>query len=165
MKHLISPFVVILILFVVLPLTVSLLVPFWIPPIPKEPDGNSIFIIEPYKSAGTWVFDDPDVGLVREPFVSGIPEMIDKLVEDIPEAEKGFRLLFSAKPFPGYTLKLIWRREAKEGNWYYCEKFKSEGWLCPALFKYFKKAPKEIYAKAESKTPKSKKDGKADNSS
>jgi hypothetical protein len=24
-----------------------------------------------------------------------------------------------------------------------------EGWLCPALFKYFEKAPKEIYIKAE----------------
>jgi hypothetical protein len=26
-----------------------------------------------------------------------------------------------------------------------------EGWLCPALFKYFEVAPKEIYAKAEAK--------------
>jgi hypothetical protein len=26
-----------------------------------------------------------------------------------------------------------------------------EGWLCPALFKYFDKAPAELYAKAESK--------------
>jgi len=27
-----------------------------------------------------------------------------------------------------------------------------EGWLCPALFKYFEKAPKEIYVKAEAAT-------------
>jgi hypothetical protein len=24
-----------------------------------------------------------------------------------------------------------------------------EGWLCPALFKYFPEAPKKLYAKAE----------------
>jgi hypothetical protein len=26
-----------------------------------------------------------------------------------------------------------------------------EGWLCPALFKYFESAPKEIFLKAEPK--------------
>jgi len=114
----------------------------------QAPD-NSMLVIEPYRLSGTWVFDDPSVGLVREPFVSGIPEMIDILVSDIPDADKGFRLIFSAKPFPGYAMKLAWRREEKGGNWYYCEKSKKEGWLCPALFKYFKTAPKEIYAKGE----------------
>ncbi|MBW2040219.1 MAG: hypothetical protein JRI46_11645 [Deltaproteobacteria bacterium] len=112
---------------------------------------NSIFVISPYRYQGTWVFDDPCVGLVREPFVAGIPEMMDKLVEDIPNADKGFRLLFSASPFPEYTIKLVWKREEAGGNWYYSEEYNSEGWLCPALFKYFDKAPKEIYVKAEKK--------------
>jgi len=26
-----------------------------------------------------------------------------------------------------------------------------EGWLCPALFRYFDKAPPELYVKAEAK--------------
>jgi hypothetical protein len=26
-----------------------------------------------------------------------------------------------------------------------------EGWLCPALFRYFDEAPEEIYVKAEAK--------------
>jgi Family of unknown function (DUF6717) len=112
---------------------------------------NSIGLIFPYRAEGTWVFDDERVGLVREPFVSGIPELIDRLVKDIPNAEKGFKLFFSSAPFPGYTVKLDWRREEYGGNWYYSEQFGAEGWLCPALFKYFPSAPKEIYAKAESK--------------
>src|SRR6185436_18564749 len=62
--------------------------------------------------------------------------MIDRLVESIPNAEKGFRLLFSATPFPGYTVKLEWRREEYGGNWYYSPQFEMEGWLCPALFRY-----------------------------
>ena len=57
------------------------------------------------------MFDDPARGLVKEPFVAGIPDLIDKLVADIPDAKNGFRLLFSANAFPGYTMKLIWRRE------------------------------------------------------
>ncbi len=97
---------------------------------------NAISIIAPYKYEGVWVFDDPRVGLSREPFVSGADVMMDKLVSKVPSAEKGFRLLFSAKPFPGYTVKLEWRREEYGGNWYYSPQFDMEGWLCPALFKY-----------------------------
>jgi len=111
--------------------------------------SNALMVIAPYRYAGTWVFDDPAVGLKREPFVSGIPEMIDDMVKDIPDADKGFRLLFSAQPFPGFTHKLTWRRGDRQGNWYYCEQFDKEGWLCPGLFRYYQEAPKEIYAKAE----------------
>ncbi len=113
--------------------------------------SNSILVIAPYRYAGTWVFDDPSRGLEREAFVSGIPEMIDRLVADIPDAGKGFRLTFSAQEFPGYEDKLTWKRKGTTGNWYYSEECKSEGWLCPALFKFFSEAPKEIYVKADSK--------------
>jgi hypothetical protein len=113
--------------------------------------ANSIMVLMPYRHAGTWVFDDPAVGLRQEPFVAGIPEMIDGMVKDIPDADKGFRLLFSAQPFPGHTHKLIWRRGDMTGNWYYSEQYQKEGWLCPGLFKYYRDAPKEIYVKAERK--------------
>jgi hypothetical protein len=110
---------------------------------------NSIFVIAPYQYEGLWVFDDSRVGLYREPFVSGADLMIDRLVANIPNAGKGFRLLFSARPFPGYTVKLQWRREEYRGNWYYCPQYEIEGWLCPALFKYFAEAPAEIYVQAK----------------
>ena len=112
---------------------------------------NSLFVIAPYRYQGMWVFDDPAVGLVREPFVSGIDAMIDRLTADIADAENGFRLIFSPAPFPGYTVKLEWRREEYGGNWYYAPNYNLEGWLCPALFKYFREAPKELFARAERK--------------
>lgn len=118
---------------------------------PVESTSNTILVIAPYRHAGTWVFDDPGRGLYKEPFVAGIPELIDKLVKDIPNADKGFRLLFSAKPFPEHMTKLVWKRKEAGGNWYYSEEYKMEGWLCPALLKYFRRPPKEIYAKAEPK--------------
>ena len=110
---------------------------------------NSIRVIMPYRHAGTWVFDDPAVGLVKEPFVSGIPEMINHLTTHIPDAQRGFRLLFSEQPFPGYQAKFTHAREEYGGNWYALEEPAMEGWLCPALFKYFESAPKTLYAKAE----------------
>jgi hypothetical protein len=112
---------------------------------------NSISVIAPYKYQGMWVFDDPRVGLIREPFVAGIDTMIDRLVASISGAENSFRLLFSAAPFPGFTVKLEWRREEYGGNWYYSPQFDMEGWLCPALFKYFDEAPRELYVRAEAK--------------
>ena len=36
-------------------------------------------------------------------------------------------------------------------NWYYSDQFEMEGWLCPALFKYFSDPPREIYVKVEPK--------------
>lgn len=110
---------------------------------------NSLMVIAPYKWNGMWVFDDAKVGLHKEPFIAGIDTMIDKMTAEIPNAQRGFRAVFSARPFPGYTEKLEWRREESGGNWYYSPHFKMEGWLCPALFKYFPEAPKEIYVKPE----------------
>ena len=113
---------------------------------------NSLFVIAPYKYEGMWVFDDPAVGLSKEPFIAGIDTMIDKVVASIPDADKGFRAIFSATPFPGADFKLEWRREESGGNWYYSDQFKMEGWLCPAHLKYFPSAPREIYVKVEPKT-------------
>jgi hypothetical protein len=113
---------------------------------------NSLRVLAPYKYEGMWVFDDPAVGLVREPFVAGIDTMIDRLVADIPNAQAGFRLVFSMTFFPTHTVKLEWRREEGGGNWYFCPQLNLEGWLCPALFKYFDEAPSELYARAEAKT-------------
>ncbi len=100
--------------------------------------------IQPYWSGATWVFDDPQVGLRAEPFVAGVPDMIDRLLEraGLPPRER-FLLIFSAQPFPGHQAELEWVREEDGGNWYRSDGM--EGWLCPALFKYFQSAPARIY--------------------
>lgn len=112
---------------------------------------NALVAIYPYKFEGLWVFDDQKVGLVQEPFISGADIIIDRMTTHIPGAERGFRLLFSAKPFPGFTAEFEWRREDASGSWYYSRELNQEGWLCPALFRYFYSAPAKIYAKFEAK--------------
>lgn len=109
---------------------------------------NALHVIAPYKHLGMWVFDDARVGLIQEPFVSGADTIIDTLVQAIPHADTGFRLLFSTAPFPGYTLHLLWMREEHGGNWYRWAERELEAWLCPALFCYFEAAPPALYAQA-----------------
>ena len=112
---------------------------------------NSRLVIHPYKQQGVWVFDDPRVGLVQEPFVSGADVIIDRMVEGIPDADLGVTILFSATPFPGSRHEFDWRREEFGGNWYYNAEYDLEGWLCPALFKYFERAPERLYAQVKPK--------------
>jgi hypothetical protein len=113
---------------------------------------NAILVLHPYNYYGAWVFDDDRVGLVREPFVNGIPEILEDALADagipLDEAGEGFKLTFSANPFPTAGVELTLLRPEYGGNWYTAQSGK-EGWLCPALFKYFQKAPKKIYCKVE----------------
>src|SRR3954470_16196728 len=98
---------------------------------------NAINVIAPYKLHGMWVFDDPRVGLVQEPFVAGADTMIDRVVAEIPDAERGFTLIFSPAPPSHDTNCLDWQREEGGGNWHHAAHLGMEGWLCPALLRYF----------------------------
>lgn len=111
-----------------------------------------LFVIEPYKHDQLWVFDDEEVGLDKEPFVDGADEMIDVLVVNIPNADKGFMLKFGEELFPDYQVKLEWRRKEHGGDTYYSSELDQEGWLCPALLQYFRQPPKEIYIQCEAKS-------------
>jgi hypothetical protein len=92
-----------------------------------------------------WVFDDPAVGLVQEPFVGGADTIIDMLVSNIPDADNGFVMIFSAMPFPGHQHRLEWRGPQGSGNLYHSPGLNLEGWLCPALLRYFDAPPAEIF--------------------
>jgi hypothetical protein len=112
--------------------------------------ANSIFVIAPYWLHGTWVFDDPSVGLVQEPFVAGVPEILDAMVAEVPGSRSGFKLLFSDAPFPGFHREFVRVRTEYGGTWYESvESAKSQGWLCPALFKYYPEAPERLYVRVE----------------
>ena len=112
---------------------------------------NVIRAIHPYKHQGLWVFDDESVGLDKEPFISGADEVIEVMTAGIAEAAAGFTLLFSDRAFPGHQAVFERRRAEFEGWWYYSAELDKEGWLCPALFKYFEAAPENIYAQFKPK--------------
>jgi len=110
---------------------------------------NAIRVITPYLHSGTWVFDDPEVELVRELFIEGVPAMIDDLVSNVPDAREGFRLTFSEIPLPGHQRELARQHEESGGYWYRSLEPELEGWLFPALFKYFDQAPEKLYIRAD----------------
>ena len=113
----------------------------------------SLFAIKPYKQEGAWVFDDWRFGLQAEPFLLGADLFVSFLTENIPNAEKGFNVFFSAIPVPGYSAKLEWVREDAKvgGHWYKDSGTGVEGWFSPGLSCYFKDIPKVIYVKPEPK--------------
>jgi hypothetical protein len=106
---------------------------------------NSIFAIKPYKWEGLWVFDDPNVGLVKEPFVGGADTMIDVATAHLPNAAKGFVAVFSAGYFPDTQIVLERVREEGGGNVYRWQEKGMEGWLCPALLRYFDEPPAKLF--------------------
>ena len=107
--------------------------------------------IIPYwdNDSGTWVFDEPNVGLIKEPFVLGVPEMIDGLVKDIPGARDGFKLSFSSSPISDQDYVLS-KLQADMGGWWYQDKDGRKGWLCPAMFLFFTQAPELIHVQVNS---------------
>jgi hypothetical protein len=118
-----------------------------------------VMTLYPYWTGRCWVFDDPATNLAREAFVMGISEMISRVVaiKGIPRPEAGFALSFAAEPFAGHDVVVDWQRpgdhadEENAGNWYAGDVAGAwmEGWLCPALFKYFDEAPQRIFVGCE----------------
>jgi hypothetical protein len=121
---------------------------------------NSILVLKTYRYNGMWVFDDDRVGLVREALIAGCPEILEALHAEhkINDPDNGFNLIFSPTPFPGYQCKGEWVKADEEfgGNWYRAKLPNGnlqDAWLCPALYKYFPEAPKELYIRVESIQP------------
>ena len=110
---------------------------------------NSLLVISPYKFGDFWVFDDAKVGLHQVPFVGEVNTIINILTEDFSDPDPGFKLLFSSKSFPNYSARFLWDRLEGHGNWYSWPEWNMEGWLGPAIFKYFEAAPKELFVKVK----------------
>ena len=110
---------------------------------------NAILVIHPYLDNGVLVFDDPAVGLVREPFIAGA-DVILKTAAGVSGANPtAFTLLFSDKKFPGYRF-LAEKDYAESGGAWYSVGLLS-GHLCPALLKYFDKPPEKIFFQIKNK--------------
>lgn len=112
--------------------------------------GNSIMTIKPYKENSVWVFDEEKFNIQKEPFVCGMNEIIDEILKqnyDKENPDNGFNCVFSNNMFPDYQEKLTFIKEEMGGAWYIHEKTNMKGWLCPVLYTYFEKSPKEIFIK------------------
>ena len=123
---------------------------------------NALLIIHPHYHKEAWVFDDEEKGLVKEPFVAGADDFIEYILAKmgkLAKGRKGFSLIFSQMPFKGQQHVLLYQKKAFGGSLYTVESepdFRNhedvnQMWLCPALFKYFRKAPKKLYVQLKVK--------------
>jgi len=116
---------------------------------------NQINVIRPYLSGSSWVFDDPSRGLRGEALVAGMPEIIGAACAafGVVNPDKGFTVVFSKDAFPDEQFALDWVAGDRTGNTYQLKLEGMEtpllGWLCPALFKYFEEAPKQIHVQVK----------------
>ena len=111
--------------------------------------GNAMMSLNLYKTGSTWQFDDERFGIIAEPFVMGMSEMISTYLPD--DADK-CTAIFSLAKFPQCeTLKLL--DEEANGGWYelsdsqWSYKIGMKGWLCPVTRVYLNTIPKNIYFK------------------
>lgn len=110
---------------------------------------NQINAISPYRHNGFLVFDDPDKGLSKEPFVGGADVVLQVAASISKVNPNKFNLLFSGEKFPGWKFKAtITNPPETIGTWYKVDLTggrEAVGWLCPALLKYFKEPPQQIF--------------------
>lgn len=106
---------------------------------PKFPRSVAV-----YQTGNGWAFDDPIMEVSREPFVKGMSEMLDVIIEQ-SGLDKEIGLFFKDEPFNNYELELKLIREEAGGAWYECEDLDMAGWLCPMLYAYFDQTPERLY--------------------
>jgi hypothetical protein len=70
-------------------------------------------------------------------------------LRDIPDAERGFLLSLSARPFSGYSDKLSLRRANDHGGLYYSDAMGIEFWMSRDLLRQYRRNPTEIYLRAD----------------
>jgi hypothetical protein len=121
--------------------------------------ANALYSIEIYPHSGTWCFTDEERGLIHEPFVLGIPDFIDEIIQtnDLGELDRTYRIIFSDFKFPKCQGKLVYAYEEDPGVWYLLRSVEETepkvdlqaGWLCPATLKFFPEFPKSIFFRIE----------------
>lgn len=142
-----------------------------------ERDILGVQVVRPYKHEGRWVFDDQE-GLRRDiapagatavslsPIVVGADRLIVEGTKrkGIENPEKGFRLLFSDKVFPGADVEFRWVRECYDGHVYNVlpcgDKITippdQQAWICPYLMLYYPTPPKVLFLRIEADSDRSK---------
>ena len=126
--------------------------------------NNAVNFIHVYWKSGTWVFDDPAVGLTEEPFVAGADLIISEALNfkgqlEMAMHDGGARIIFSSTMFPDHDIHLKNNFDELGHGIYEATHTISgvvqNGWLCPATLHYFRDYPDNIYAKVTAHKAKS----------
>jgi hypothetical protein len=102
-----------------------------------------------YKDNGVWMFDDPEKGIEREPFVDGSTELIDFILKEFnlfQGSHRGIDLKFSLHQEEDDMVKVNKIKDMGD-DWASYEYKNMTGSLCPVTLQYFAKHPDHFYVK------------------
>jgi len=118
----------------------------------KNPNHVKVTV---FRLGDFWVFDDPFFKVENEPFVSGMPAMINVALTLLTNSSnhKMFDLEISTEPSeiqPDNDIVLTKSHEEEEGCWYWWNQAILEGWLSPYFSARFTKQfgtpfPEKLY--------------------
>jgi hypothetical protein len=86
---------------------------------------NSLYVTNIYNHEGTYVFDDTPVGLVREPFIISMPQIIEHQMGGPIDT---ITAIFSAAAFPSYNTVLKRLHPEYGGTRYELDGSHLQGW-------------------------------------
>jgi len=111
--------------------------------------NNQVNVIHPFLKHGVWVFNDEEVGLHEEPFVSNVNPIIELVVGN----KTSFTAFISHSFIPEEQIVLQQLLDSDNSDigdgWYQMKGTELVCWLCPATLKFFEKYPDEIHIKIE----------------
>jgi hypothetical protein len=102
-----------------------------------------MFVIAPYREAGFWMFDDLEVGLLQELLVKGTDTVMSLLAQHLGGVHE-MLVYFSDEPVDEGLHAWLVEPELGGAN-YDIPELGIRAWLCPALFMYFDKVPKQLW--------------------
>ena len=104
-----------------------------------------IYCVKAYRENGVWFFDDDSKEISREPFVGGMSEIIDYILQKkiIRGGHRGIKLEFSDKSFE--NAEKLQKIHDSPYNWSRYEHEDREGMLCPVTLRYFPEFPQELF--------------------
>lgn len=108
----------------------------------KTKTKNQVNVLHIFKEDGIWMFNDKDIGIYKEPFVS----LMNPIIESIVKTNK-FTAFISKDPMPYTVILDRINNKVDMIGYYQLRGTKMIGWLCPCLLNYFIDYPKEIYVK------------------
>jgi hypothetical protein len=113
---------------------------------------SGVYTVLAYHKHGLWLFDDAARGLLGEPFVDGMDEIIDQVSGCIPrthESRAFIRFVFADFEALGCESVLVRDEPVHDGYFYRLEGTDMRGWLCPETLKYFPVFPDRIHFRCE----------------
>lgn len=111
---------------------------------PANYHNNEIKHLSIYRLHNTWMFDDPFLGIIAEPFVPSASEVITELTKEYYGLDTYDTDILIGEDLEQYDAEINLVNVNGGSTYKYKDK---ELWLCPVLLRFFEYPPERIRVK------------------